>query len=355
MPPTSRTVPATVTNNWPKIHDAIHRAGQSGELSELQTLLNTEDIHDKADGHDWRHGSVLHSAATTSVEIVDLLIANGAQTLLDSKCSAGEDGRWSGHSPLQVAAKSGCYDIASRLIDAGAAYDVFSAAALGDVEQLAKLLSDDNAQVLPTDDYNATLLHWAARQDQHDVTEFLLDQQLDIDAKDDFGDTPLLVASVREAVQTDVKHRAKRLSCSINIPAPSVVEILLDRGASVDVHSAAALGYADTLFRLVQNEMELARHANDHGTTPLHWAARNGHIRAAELLFDARADINAQDAIGCPPLWYAAYWGNNVDMTQFLCSIGADVTLKNVWGKDIRDYDIGYGCNAVVLRYQPSC
>lgn len=65
----------------------------------------------------------------------------------------------------------------------------------------------------------------------------------------------------------------------------------------------------------------------------------------------AHAEINAKDAIACPPLWYAAYWGRSNKMTQYLCEQGPDVRFRNIWDKDISCYDIGRDCASVINNF----
>ena len=233
----SKTVPSAVEGKWPPMHDAIWRGIWSDDLSQLEAMLKDgADISQIADSHASTNTTVLHSAADGTVELLDLLLDNGAKELLEVKCGPGEEGRWSGHTTLQMAAKQGRRDIARRLIAVGAEYDIFSAVALGDMDRVSQLVGRDETVC--------------------------------------------------------------------------------------------------------------------HGTTPLHWAARNAHVDSAQLLLDHGADIDVMDNIECPPLWYAAYWGNNAAMTHFLCEKGADASFRNIWGKDISAYDCGYGCYSIISGYR---
>lgn len=44
----------------------------------------------------------------------------------------------------------------------------------------------------------------------------------------------------------------------------------------------------------------------DAGSTPLHWATRNGHFEAVKLLLDAKASVEAKDNDGWTPPHRAA-------------------------------------------------
>ena len=48
---------------------------------------------------------------------------------------------------------------------------------------------------------------------------------------------------------------------------------------------------------------------DNHGMTPLHWAARKGHTTIVEYLLTKGAEINVKDNDGWTPLHFAAYRG----------------------------------------------
>lgn len=341
----SKTAPPSVQSTWPPLHAAIWRAAWDDDLSQLKAMLQKAvDIREVSDGHGSTNSTVLHTASSGSVELLELLMDHGAEALLEVQCGPGEEGRWSGSTPLQMAAKRGCREFARRLVEFGAGYDVFSAIALGDTERVSQLVEHDKRQLNIRDDYQATLLHWAAGHDQHDAAKFLIKHGANVDAVDSFDETPLLVASVR---QSQLRRETAGAGKTI-----SLVEFLLNLAATVDVHAAAALGDNNGLEQLLDNERRLAVLKNSHGTTPLHWAARNVHIAAAQLLLDSGADIDAMDEIGCPPLWYAAYWGGDAEMVEFLCQRRANVSFRNIWDKDISAYDIGRENYSVITAYQ---
>lgn len=335
------TVPPPVTTNWPKLHEAIHKAKSSSDVTELRALLESESIDSRSDSHLWRDATVLHTAARSNLEVVDLLLAHGADHLVNARCGPGEDGRWAGQTPIQVAAKDGANGIVARLIRAGAEYDIFSAAAIGDTQRILEIVESDRAAPKSRNEYNSTPLHWAAYCGQFEAADLLLKNGAEVGATSDFGETPLLLSSIA--------HR-----CESGSASNAVAQLLVERGAARDASVFAAFGDAKSLEAIVEANPESISQTNSHGSTPLHWAARNGHVTVAKKLLDRHAYVNATDAIGATPLWYASYWGRHVKMTRLLCKNGADTLIKNVWGKSITDYDIGWDCHTIVLRYQPS-
>lgn len=72
----------------------------------------------------------------------------------------------------------------------------------------------------------------------------------------------------------------------------SLVDFLIERGAVVDVHSAARLGLMPKLTELVVNEPGAVHARGGDGQTPLHFAST---VEVAEFLLENGADIDARD------------------------------------------------------------
>ena len=76
--------------------------------------------------------------------------------------------------------------------------------------------------------------------------------------------------------------------------APEMAAFLIERGAVIDVHSAARLGMFETLRELVDTDSALVNTRGEGGQTPLHFAST---IEIAKFLLDCGADINARDLL----------------------------------------------------------
>jgi len=59
--------------------------------------------------------------------------------------------------------------------------------------------------------------------------------------------------------------------------------------------------------------------------TPLHYAAKHGHVEIARLLIEKGADVNALGCLDKTPLHYAALWGH-FEIARLLIEKGADVS-----------------------------
>ncbi len=143
-----------------------------------------------------------------------------------------------------------------------------------------------------------------------------------------------------------------------------MINLLLERGAILDIFDAAALGCCDQLRTLLEADPTqlnlLARDGfsplalaaffgrldtvaillergaeinitsdNDRQSTPLHLAIAGEYLEVAHLLLDHGADPNARQEDDSTPLHEAAQTGQ-VEMIKLLLAHGADPTLENV-------------------------
>lgn len=76
-------------------------------------------------------------------------------------------------------------------------------------------------------------------------------------------------------------------------------------------------------------------HSKDReGRTPLHFAARCGHVVFAELLMVNGADVDARCRAGITPLYYAVRKGRTA-MAELLLAHGADVNARPQGGDSL--------------------
>ena len=77
-----------------------------------------------------------------------------------------------------------------------------------------------------------------------------------------------------------------------------------------EIHDAAKNGNLEKVKALLEANPDLVSSRDEHGMTPLHWAAAGGSEVVAELLLASNAVINATDNGGATPLHYAAGMGH---------------------------------------------
>ena len=123
------------------------------------------------------------------------------------------------------------------------------------------------------------------------------------------------------AILTAVYHRQKE-----------IVNLLVSRGAPLDLFEASAAGEVERVERLLGDRADVNTYSGD-GWTPLHLAAFFGHTKIAELLLASDADIAARsrNANGNTPL-HAALAGNHKFVAGVLIGRGADVNAADAAG-----------------------
>lgn len=150
----------------------------------------------------------------------------------------------------------------------------------------------------------------ACAQNTEGVAQLLKDHpelKARLDEPSHYGDLPILFAAVQ---RTDPKTIDVLLGAGANINArgnswaggrgvldechPDLASFLIERGAVIDVHSAARLGMLEELKNLVEADPALVHARGEGGQTPLHFAST---IEIAQFLLQRGADINARDLL----------------------------------------------------------
>ncbi len=164
--------------------------------------------------------------------------------------------------------------------------------------------------------FKQTLLHLAAQAGQMDHIELLLDTGAKINAQDLSKKTPLYLAVAQGHISA--------VKCLLaNQADPSIVGI---EGDTL-LHVAAFYGYTPIVAMLLK--YPLIHRADEDGKQPIHKAVW-GHDKpdVVELLLSAGADPNALNAFGFTPLHWAAKHGH-VASAQLLLKAGALPDLAN--------------------------
>lgn len=202
---------------------------------------------------------------------------------------------------LHYACRSGKLDIIKFLVDKGAdvnikdirgKHSLHLAASSGHLE-CVKYLVDNHAEMDIIDKYNRSCLHWASVNKHFDVVIHLLEKGAPVTYSISNHWQPL-----HEAVKGgDVR----------------IAEALITKGAPVNPPP-------------IDNSMQ--RLPTRLPFTPLHIAAREGHLDCLTLLLKHRAIVNAINQGKQTPLHEAAFKGNERCVQQ-LIFYGADPHAKN--------------------------
>jgi ankyrin repeat protein len=112
-----------------------------------------------------------------------------------------------------------------------------------------------------------------------------------------------------------------------------IAQLLVDRGAALDVFDVAAAGDAVRLRRMIASDAALAQSFSADGWTPLHLAAFFGHPECAAALLDAGAKVNERstNAMHNMPI-HAAAAGRRTELVRLLIERGAYVNARQHGG-----------------------
>lgn len=158
-----------------------------------------------------------------------------------------------------------------------------------------------------------------------------------VKAREDNGDTPLLVACEPDLVKLSDPLQGKQMCARKNCIA--VAELLLACKADVNakrqdgdtpLHCAVSYGNEDLVKLLLANKAN-ANAKNWSGLTPLHYAFGED-IEVVKLLLASNADVNAKDKSGATLLHYAAARDNDLKLAELLLSHKADVNARGQFG-----------------------
>ncbi|HZG85489.1 ankyrin repeat domain-containing protein [Paenibacillus sp.] len=150
------------------------------------------------------------------------------------------------------------------------------------------------------------------------------------------GDTEtmdVLLAEKPELLNASLPSGMSPLTAALYYGKRNAVEWLLDRGVSVTIHEAAALGDDETLNYMLNLEPRLLTQISFDGWTPLHLAAFFGGFEAAKLLIERGADVNVRstNAMANMPI-HAAAAGSRTGIVQLLLERGADPNAQQSGG-----------------------
>ncbi|KAK2860631.1 hypothetical protein Q7C36_004797 [Tachysurus vachellii] len=229
----------------------------------------------------------LHIAARKDdTKSAALLLQNDHNADVQSKMMVNRTTE-SGFTPLHIAAHYGNVNVATLLLNRGAAVDF-------------------------TARNGITPLHVASKRGNTNMVRLLLDRGAKIDAKTRDGLTPL--------------------HCAARSGHDTAVELLLERGAPIlartknglsPLHMAAQGDHVECVKHLLQHKAPVDDVTLDY-LTALHVAAHCGHYRVTKLLLDKRANPNARALNGFTPL-HIACKKNRVKVMELLVKYGASI------------------------------
>lgn len=208
------------------------RAGDAGELrkllprrAELQSVVNKPIFS-------FDSPALVSVTGRDDVDLIDALLALGADPNRRSDWWAG------GFSPLHGATPA----VGERLLRAGAIPDACAAARLDRPDVLASILAADPTRVHERGGDGQTPLHFARSRR---VADMLIEAGADLDARDlDHRSTP-----AQWMIDADEPEKSRN----------ELARYLVERGASVDIFLAAALGLTAHARAMLEQDASLLR------------------------------------------------------------------------------------------------
>ncbi|XP_064272139.1 ankyrin-2 isoform X12 [Passer domesticus] len=294
----------------------------------------------------------LHIAAHYgNVNVATLLLNRGAAVDFTAR---------DGLTPLHCAARSGHDQVVELLLERGApllartknGLSPLHMAAQGDHVECVKHLLQHKA---PVDDVTLdylTALHVAAHCGHYRVTKLLLDKRANPNARALNGFTPLHIACKKNRIKVMellVKYGASIQAITESGLTPihvaafmghlNIVLLLLQNGASPDVtnirgetalHMAARAGQVEVVRCLLRNGALVDARAREE-QTPLHIASRLGKTEIVQLLLQHMAHPDAATTNGYTPLHISAREGQ-LDVASVLLEAGASHSMATKKG-----------------------
>ncbi|XP_046706828.1 ankyrin-2b isoform X2 [Silurus meridionalis] len=273
----------------------------------------------------------LHIAARKDdTKSAALLLQNDHNADVQSKMMVNrttENGK-SGFTPLHIAAHYGNVNVATLLLNRGAAVDFTARNGITPLHvaskrgnaNMVRLLLDRGAKIDAKTRDGLTPLHCAARSGHDPAVELLLERGAPILARTKNGLSPLHMAAQGDHVEC-VKHLLQH-------KAP-VDDVTLDYLTAL--HVAAHCGhYRVTKLLLDKRANPNARALN--GFTPLHIACKKNRVKVMELLVKYGASIQAITESGLTPIHVAAFMGH-LSIVLLLLQNGASPDVSNIRGE----------------------
>ncbi|XP_054060165.1 ankyrin-2 isoform X15 [Rissa tridactyla] len=302
----------------------------------------------------------LHIAARKDdTKSAALLLQNDHNADVQSKMMVNRTTE-SGFTPLHIAAHYGNVNVATLLLNRGAAVDFTARNGITPLHvaskrgntNMVKLLLDRGGQIDAKTRDGLTPLHCAARSGHDQVVELLLERGAPLLARTKNGLSPLHMAAQGDHVEC-VKHLLQHKApvddvtldylTALHVAAHCghyrVTKLLLDKRANPNaralrgetaLHMAARAGQVEVVRCLLRNGALVDARAREE-QTPLHIASRLGKTEIVQLLLQHMAHPDAATTNGYTPLHISAREGQ-VDVASVLLEAGASHSMSTKKG-----------------------
>lgn len=316
------------------LNDELRRAVRDDNIESVKRLLDLG-----GDPNTTNHCNLpplFYAVQNENVDMVALLLANGADKTINNKASESKESR----SALHNAVISGRDDIAKMLLEHGASQEsiweemTFSkeplmvAASRRQDLPMMRLLLDFGASVEEKSADGYTLLLDAAINNRFEALDFLINSGANLEC----------------IIDSNAFHNATPLLCAIDLLNYRTAERLLHSGANVNAKSNK--GDTGLMIAVNQNNQEMVdlllkfdanpNIVNNDGIGPLYHAMNMRHgIAMMKSLLKAGANQNMV-CRGSSVLQSAVFRGN-IDFVKLLLEYEANPDIANEFGQTAMD------------------
>ena len=246
-------------------------------------------------------------------------------------------------SLLHLTAREGQVHQLRRLLDCGVLVDglendwdepqqtpLMLAAKFND-EEVVEFLIERGASLEMRDDQDRTPFHYAAEGGKVRNLLRLIEHGVDVLQKDEHGYSALHLAASNghtNSVRLLIEHGA-----DVN----DGVDVVVDEHGYSSLHLAASNGHTNSVRLLIEHGAdvnEFTSSLDDPGYTPLMLAAEKGHLQTVQVLLQNAGDPHRGNEMAWLPLHFAAK-GDHTEMVKFLLEHDGNVLAATACGKTV--------------------
>ncbi|KAL9956875.1 hypothetical protein ACROYT_G038427 [Oculina patagonica] len=230
-------------------------------------------------------------------------------------------------------------------------------------------VNPDKGETQSTENEDWKLLNSAIQGGNVAIIEMVLSRGLDINSKDSYGDTPLMIAArggKMEAVNylldkgADLsltgqygRNSLHNASYGGNV---AIIETVLSRG--LDVNSKDSDSDTPIMIAALCGKMEAVNYLLDKGANLsltgkfgrnlLHHASDGGNVAIIETMLSRGLDVNSKDSNSDTPIMIAAFCGK-MEAVNYLLDKGADLSLTGQYGRNLL-HKASVGGNVAIIE-----
>lgn len=200
------------------------------------------------------------------------------------------------------------------------------------------------------DEKQKSLLHYAVIGSAMDVINYLLNQDMNVNLVDAYGETPLFDCARKGKVQ--IAKRLIEKFANVNIENRQgelpihlasfkgdldMIKLLIESGSFMNkqtnedkfpVHYAIAGGRHEVVDYLIKKSNQNYHIKDGHGNTLLHHATKTSSVLMIDLLLNQNLDPNALNDHFETPIFNAVRFGS-IDTIRLLLAYDAYIDIKN--------------------------